>query len=324
MKRFELIYSVLSGIATDEEKDVFKAMLQNENDKKLYAEVEKLWIESSEIKNYQKTNVIKSFYLLGQKIKARKEQKRKIVLSAISGIAASLLIVFGVYWMNILIYDSDRLVKVNAPKGGHSQVTLPDGSTIWLNSDTYIEYNTDFGKDNRKIFLVGEAYFDVSKMSTPFIVNANNLLDVQVHGTRFNVMAYPEQEIIETTLEEGKVSLKSKEQDSIERLLKPGQWMRYNGQKHSYVLKEVNTDTYCDWVDGKLILREEPLAQLMLRLEKVYDVDIFIDKSLEIEDFHFNGVFENVPIEKIVEAIASAAGLDYEIDPNGITLKKNN
>lgn len=322
---FNIIIPILTEEHTSEEKDAFENWhISSKHNQKLFSSYKRIWEEASYKQEYNQFDKYTAFQKMMNKSGRRiiKREYKQRIIGAISGIAATLILVFGISWMTTFIKDTGDIVKINVPKGDHSQVMLPDGSTIWMNSDSYIEYSTDFGKENRNIHLVGEAFFDVEKQTIPFIVNANEKLDVTVLGTRFNVMAYPNQEMIETTLEEGSISMKLNEKDTKERLLKPGQWGGVNTKTGKYEIKDVNPIIFRDWLDGKIILREESLIQLVRRLERWYDIKIEIDKSLANESLHFNATFENVASEQVIKAIASAGNFTYEISNGIITLKR--
>lgn len=160
------------------------------------------------------------------------------------------------------------------PKGGEYKLVLSDGTKIWMNSHSKLKYPVAFGHKQRRVFLEGEAFFDVAKDSlSPFIVSVNNF-DVKVLGTSFNVSAYNRDETIKTTLVEGKVNIKDKIWKNTSLLLPNDQFIfnKANGENKKI---KVNTNLYTSWKDGRFVFEQERLDEIMLRLSRWYDIEVF-------------------------------------------------
>lgn len=169
--------------------------------------------------------------------------------------------------------ESDAVVynKLEIPRGGEFCLTLSDGTRVWLNSETSIQYPVVFGTKERRVFIQGEAYFEVAKdTKKPFTVQFMSSL-VTVLGTSFNIRAYPEEKQSQTTLAEGSVRIYS---PGSSILLKPGEQAEVNALSGEMVKKEVEIKTFTSWKDGRFVFEQEPLENIMRTLERWYDIRV--------------------------------------------------
>lgn len=170
-------------------------------------------------------------------------------------------------------------------KGAEFSIMLSDGTQVWLNADSRLKYPVTFSKDGvRRVYLQGEAYFDVSADENhPFVVTAAST-DITVYGTEFNIHARTD-DYVRTTLVKGAVSV-SVEGDTCQTCLTPGQTAKVNLQDGSITLKEEPIELYVGWKQGKYYFEEIPLKDLFAELSLWYDVEVvFTDESLEHECF---------------------------------------
>ncbi len=169
--------------------------------------------------------------------------------------------------------ESDAVVynKLEIPRGGEFCLTLSDGTRAWLNSETSIQYPVVFGAKERRVFIQGEAYFEVAKdAKKPFTVQFMSS-SVTVLGTSFNIRAYPEEKQSQTTLAEGSVRIYS---PGSSMLLKPGEQAEVNALSGEMVKKEVEVKTFTSWKDGRFVFEQEPLENIMRTLERWYDIRV--------------------------------------------------
>ena len=170
-------------------------------------------------------------------------------------------------------------------KGAEFSIMLSDGTQVWLNADSRLKYPVTFSKNGvRRVYLQGEAYFDVSADENhPFVVTAAST-DITVYGTEFNIHARTD-DYVRTTLVKGAVSV-SVEGDTCQTCLTPGQTAKVNLQDGSITLKEEPIELYVGWKQGKYYFEEIPLKELFAELSLWYDVEVvFTDDSLEHECF---------------------------------------
>lgn len=210
-----------------------------------------------------------------------------------------------------------------APKGSISEVMLPDGSHIFLNSGSTLKYSVGDSIGKREIFLNGEAWFQVAKIKTrPFLVHTSSYI-VTVTGTTFNVKAYPEEKEVVTTLVEGSVAVDRSEESTNESrtILKKGQQLVYNKVSDKVSVGEVNTRMYTAWKDNKLVFVNMKLKDLALLLERRYGVDIEIADP-GIMDYHYDGTFKNETILEVLEILKHTLPVEYKIEGQNIVIQK--
>jgi ferric-dicitrate binding protein FerR (iron transport regulator) len=194
--------------------------------------------------------------------------------------------------------------ETHVPRGEKSQLLLPDGSKVWLNSESKISYPSNFMDGNRQIKLKGEAYFEVAKSEgKSFTVNTNDY-DIRVLGTKFNVMAYSDFGRTETSLIEGKIEI----QKGIETFsVIPGQKLIYTNNHFS--IEETNTKQTSKWKDDIFDFDQITFKELIVRLERWYDVDIVII-SPELNGILYSGIFKN---EETIWQILSTLQLSHPV-----------
>jgi len=178
--------------------------------------------------------------------------------------------------------SSDQLNTLTIPKGGQYQLTLPDGTRVYLNSASSLTYPTKFAGKDRKVTLSGEAYFEVAKNpKMPFIVNVSNKQQIQVLGTHFNVEAYTDERLINTTLLEGSVKILYKNKQAI---LKPGQ-VAINSMGTDLDIKPADIDEAMAWKNGLFIFNNENITSVMKKISRWYDVEVVFKGNMENVNF---------------------------------------
>lgn len=180
---------------------------------------------------------------------------------------------------------------LRVPRGGEYQLILGDSTVVWLNSETQLTYPVNFSQTERKVELIGEAYFEVAKdKARPFVV-VSNQQEVKVLGTAFNISAYPNEEKVFTTLAEGSVEVSVPGDDNkLKRteVIKQNQQLVYGRTSNSVELIEVNSYLYTSWKDGRFVFRNEPLVSIMNTLSRWYDIDVRFEEK-DIEEIKFTG-----------------------------------
>lgn len=179
---------------------------------------------------------------------------------------------------SVLLQQADKNIKLtlSTPKGGQYQITLPDGTKVWLNAASKLSYPKFFSGVQRMVELDGEAYFEVArKEKQPFIVKTSKE-QVEVLGTHFNVNSYAEEEISKVALAEGKVSVRL--QNDQFKVLNPGQQSVVKAQQ--VWVEQVNIDEVIAWKNGEFMFNNEALSSAVRQLERWYDIDIEVDPAL--------------------------------------------
>jgi len=196
--------------------------------------------------------------------------------------------------------------EIVVPMGQMTQVNLPDGSKVWLNSGSVFKYPTEFDRSARQVYIDGEAFMEVAKNKRkPFVVNTKKF-SVEVLGTSFNVSAYSTENSANVTLVEGSVLL-CPEDKKWSKNLTPGQSAMMEDGKMPEI-REVNTDFYTTWKNGKIVFRKEILEEIARKLERWYNVEIkFKDESLKT--LKFSGTFlKNKPIDQVFTSLSIMDG----------------
>ncbi len=235
-----------------------------------------------------------------------------------------------------------------APKGSRSVITLADGSVVWLNSGTKLRYRRNFGKANRDLYLEGEAYFIVAKnQQIPFTVKTTDIR-VTATGTSFNIKAYIEENVVETTLETGEVRIETliksaNKPESSTVILKPNQKAIFvkaskditinQSQQKSQMARNdpdvkkkpltlridslVDTKLTTSWKDSRWIFRSEKLSNLSPILERRYDISVIFRDSV-LRSYRFTGTLKEESLEQVLNAICLASPIRYEINNNQV------
>lgn len=202
----------------------------------------------------------------------------------------------------------------SAPAGSKTQVTLPDGSKVWLNGGSSLAYTNQFNNDNRRVELHGEAYFEVQKhQGKPFTVHTQGY-DVTVKGTKFNVSAYDNDPISTTTLMEGKVELSDGKQNLS---LAPGDAVQLD--KATGQLQRYATDGFADgWRSGRLMYPDITLEQFGRVLNRQYNVNVHL-ANRQCANMRISVMLQNnETIDEVASALTRITG--HNITRNGDTL----
>lgn len=256
--------------------------------------------------------------------------------------AAIVLIVAGYYlWNNGNEPSSKGIASVKSTKKGtKSTLTLPDGTKVWINSDSKIIYDELFDQSTRVVELSGEAFFDVAHdKKRPFIVRTKNI-DVKVLGTVFNVRAYPAERNTQATLLSGSIEMHLKTQKDRVILLKPNEKIvvknfntvqkkvgDINLEEPEIILTKViqnptdSSTVETRWVKNTIVFSNDELKNIAHTLEQWYGYKINItDKKLK--EKRLSGVFENKSISEVLEALKLVAEFDYRMVGDTITIIK--
>lgn len=216
-----------------------------------------------------------------------------------------------------IIAEETSLNTLIVPKGKRSSLTLSDGTKVWINSGTTLQFPTQFDSEKREIRVEGEIFIDVVKDKTrPFYVNTNRMI-IDVVGTRFNVSAYNEDVEHAVVLVEGCVDICI---DSEKARLSPNQ--RLAASMGEISVKEVDVNNYISWKEGYLQFTSEPLTDILKRLSRYYDIPIHYDKNCAV--LKCNGklvLFDN--IKEVLETISNTIPIRFQIEGTEISVQKH-
>lgn len=200
------------------------------------------------------------------------------------------------------------------PPGKRERITLPDSSEVWVNSGTLLLYPSAFIGQSREVYIVGEGYFKVRKRPEQSFIVRTKAMQAQVLGTEFNISAYPDQEKITTTLEEGSLKILPDDPLVAPCILKPNEQLIYIPSHGKTDVRQVVASDFSDWKEGGLLFNNDSFDDILKALERVYDVRIHLRTSAYHSDrltIHFN---KHESLENIMMLIKEMIpGLEYQI-----------
>ncbi|MCH7657371.1 MAG: FecR family protein [Bacteroidetes bacterium] len=378
----EKIIKYLLGETSEKESTLVNQWLnENEKNRKYFSEIEFVWKTSGIAQNIEQNDVEKDRKIFIQKIgelpdkettKSSEPVRRSLQLFRSSEglnyyhwlrIAAIFILAFCLSWtvfyfMNRKPYTGSLAYnQIITAKGQKSQIILSDGTKVWLNSETTLKYPSAFNEMKREVFLEGEAFFEVKKKGNkiPFVVKTSEI-DIKVLGTSFNVMAYPDEETIETTVVKGSVciirkGLKSSPDQNI--ILKPNQKVTLLKKGSRVILSEIETEKptlikstkaiqpispsekvqilisrkvdielHTAWKDDRLIFQSETFENICYKLERWYDVKIHV-RNEELKKYRYTGKFvHKETINQVLEILNLTTPINYTFKQNDLFIDK--
>lgn len=216
--------------------------------------------------------------------------------------------------------DEIRFNELEVPRGGEYKVRLADGTLVYLNSATRMKYPVKFDEKERKVYLSGEAYFEVAKdPERPFFVEMEGV-EVRVYGTSFNVNTHQKGNI-QTVLVKGSIGVKVLS-SGMESMIRPGQMAEFKQGNTKVDVKDVNVAVYTDWKDGIFRFENQRLEDILTVLSNWYDVDVFY-QTVSVKELHFSGYMERYKdVSVILEAITLSTGVTFSIQGKTIIVSK--
>lgn len=204
--------------------------------------------------------------------------------------------------------QNNSYAEIQCPMGVRTKFKLPDGSTGFLNSGSRLKYPVQFIGE-RKVELVGEAFFDIAhRADVPFHVNTPNL-DIKVLGTTFNVIANEDEPTEEIILQNGKVDVSSRAGKQM-AILKPNEQLTLDITKRTFTKIKVEASQYSTWKEGKLVFRNENMQQVARRLSRWYNAEVVVDDHL-LNDYTFHATFIDEPLDEVMKLLSITTPLSF-------------
>lgn len=374
---YELIGKFISGEITPEERQQLSTWLnESEEHRNLFAGIQRFESYSRTYNDIQGVNVSLAKELTWYKINKANRLKeefrseindnvKRFYRRRILKYAASILVVAGATsWLYLGLFKTktvtpNAITQVNVPKGSRTNLTLADGTSVWLNAGSVLKYDNNFNKKDRVVYLEGEAFFDVTKNAKkPFYVKTSDI-SMKVLGTSFNVKSYHEEGTIQTTLVTGSVVIEKNDAQKNDNkvILKPNQKAIFFKKQEKLVVDEiinqqvaskvekkslsvesitsnaspkkeeiliadkVNIEQDVSWKDGYLIIKQEPLENLAVKLARRYDV-VFKFQSEDIKKYRYTGKISDLTLEQVLNAIKFSSPIDYKVDKKLVIISK--
>ncbi len=322
-----------------QEKDLIKYIKgeSNSGEKKLVLE----WIRKDKI-NQKRYSDLKAKYVVSgldsaqtpnlqrayRSFSTKKNRKTKVFYKSVAAIAAAMILPLMI-WQSYIYFGNDKLivdseftgnsnVSITTKHGDQKTIRLDDGSIISLNANSRLIYPKKFTDSIRKVILIGEAFFDIKRdVKKPFIVHTKHL-KVKVLGTSFNVKSYPKDEKIETTLVTGRVEV-LQEKIKTPIILKPSQRAVFDKKKSKFKVDNVDSKNILAWQEGKLVFDKTPLKQVILDLNRMYNIEFVIESDTLLQ-YEYTGEFDNLKLEEVLELIKISSPINYKYVNNKVML----
>ena len=330
---FELISRKLSGESTTEELDELETMLSSDADAAArFKLVQQYWNQHDHTDEHF---VEDAFQKLVPKLnapvqelpKSRNRPNNNFLLAVAA--AASVILIAGsvlVAKRNTNSFLSGNgngsLVEKKNIKGVKSFVTLADGTRIWLNADTKIQYPKQFTGNTREVYLSGEAFFEVARNVTrPFIIHLENGT-VKVLGTSFNIRAYDNEKSIEASVASGKVAFipkynTGKKEDTI--FLTGDNKLRYLLTKKQVIVESTVSRDDIAWIGGKLVFKAMSFEEIGAELERSFGKKIVFDSD-SARFFRLTGSFQNNSLDEILFYLSKSTEFGYKINNDEVII----
>lgn len=259
---------------------------------------------------------------VNQKIGYVKERISKITLHRrivrIAAVLIPLFLIAGGY----LYYNQspNKQIEISVAYGNTRHLILPDSSEIWVNAGSSIRYPETFKKNQRLVYLEGEAYFSVKKDHTkPFIVKTRQL-SVKVLGTKFNVKAYPDDESITTTLTSGKVEVSTPSREN--RILKPNEQLTYNINTAAMNIEHVSPNETNAWMAGDIIFLDSSFKEIIHTLERRFNITIANKTGIPESKRYTVKFLKGETPNEILNILKDVVGFTYQRQGTNIILDK--
>ncbi|WP_446785027.1 FecR family protein [Macellibacteroides fermentans] len=312
-----LILRYFTGEITAEERsNVEKWISESEQNRKLAKDIYYLYFAVDTLYTMKSVDSMQAL----KNVKKRAEKRKTgTIFTWIQRVAAILFIPLLLSTVfSKLKKEPIEYMEIRTTPGMVASVNLPDGSVVWLNSDSYLRHPVKFTGKTREVNLIGEAYFKVNRNEKlPFFVNTKENLRVEVLGTEFNVDAYDDNQYVSTTLLSGSVKLNYKGSNNQEKniVMQPGQKIYYDELSKTIAVSQPFLPSEVAWKEGKIILRNTSLEETLKMLSKRFNVS-FVLKNKALKDNYFTGTFDKQQLPRILEHLRISSNIRYRIiDP---------
>lgn len=289
---------------------------------------EELWVSSAVADDTQQYDVDQAFERFRKRTGLDQSGKQSYKWYWTWSVAAVAIVLLGLitvtaYWQGSRQIQSNFSdIVVEAPLGSKTKLTLPDGSTVWLNAGSKMIYSQGFGVSDRRLAFQGEGYFEVEKNDEmPFLVQTHDV-NVTVVGTKFNFRNYPEDEEAVVELLEGKVALENQLKEESVRYLSPNEKMVLHKATGKMDITSAKVKEATLWTENILLFDEDLLPDIVRELERSYHVQIEIENE-DLKQTRFYGQFNLLEqnIYEVLDMLVETGRLEYQEKDKVIYLK---
>lgn len=317
---WDLIIRKLRQTTTAADERLFADWMEEESHEALFAELAALWQKIQQRSGNYTPDAGFYWQELSRRMQAAgKPAPRRRRLPGLWRYvaAASLLLLVALsatFYLGQRLSHTEALEQTYTNLNGKSKMNLPDGSEVWLDTRSSLAYATDFLSDTRAVEVSGQAYFDVAHdAGRPFVVRAGGV-EVIVHGTRFNVEAFPEADDVFVSLLEGSVELSTSKE---KRFLSPGEMATFDKRNQQLTIERGDVHFQSSWAQDNLMFKEKPLGYVCHSLSRWYHTEIRLSPELS-DRYLYTFTLRNEPLEEILRLMARINPIRYSFDEHNV------
>jgi transmembrane sensor len=325
----ELLPSWFDGTINAEGKEKVEQWKEaSEENRQIYAGFLRAWEGIEQLKRMKNYDAEKALIQVNSKLTAQKKYRFTDIFQKVAAVLFLPLIITTILFsIDKSQKEKDSFVAWNTieiPAGMRSEFWLPDSTKVYLSSKTTLSYPMEFSNSIREIKLSGEAYFEVAEdREMPFIVNTGRI-NIEVTGTEFIATNYDHEGLTEIALLNGSINLFQGDYFTTKKditQLKPGEKAIYKENTTNLIVEQINAEKYTAWKAGILMFREDPLPEVVRRLNRWYNVDIQLEGP-ELKDWTYTATFEDESLIQVLELLKISAPVDYTIKQREIKTDK--
>jgi len=285
-----------------------------------FSQLQKTWDSYPLLQEMEQYNAFEALRKVNERIREKETRQWAVSFQRIAAILLFPLLAYS----GFLIFKNNSLKELpkaeivwqtlSTPPGVKSRFFLPDSSEVWLNSSSSVTYPVVFSGSTRMIKVTGEAFLDVRENEDqPFVVDLGKI-NVKVLGTQFDVVNFENEQQTDVILVSGSISLVqgTGREEKIMASLRPGDMAVFGTQNNTLEIKSVKTEKYTAWTEGKLIFREDPMDEVVRKLNRWFNVNIEVADP-GIYEYIYTATFRDESIDQILELLTISAPIRYQV-----------
>lgn len=320
-----LLHKFRSGDITPAEFQDLRIRIDAISDVELKHLLEAEWEEfedHSPLSEEKMKTLYEGLHIRSEEVKPRFTLKRywmQIAASLLLLIAGSLTVLTFMQ-QNEINALAEQNVVIRSGDYGKSLVTLPDGTIVHLNAKSSLTYSQDFGRNDRKVALSGEGFFEVKKDTEKKFTVGTGYMDIAVLGTKFNVYAYETKDIVEMSLVEGSVDVTTSRPPYQSIRVKPNEKVVYNKRTGNLLHERTSNKLETAWINKELVFRSERLEDVFRCLSRKFAITFSVDDETLLNDV-YTGTFDDENVESIMRVLKFHYNFKYTNEDGVISIQ---
>lgn len=320
-----LLHKFRSGDITPAEFQDLRTRMDGISDVELKHFLEAEWEEFEDhtpLSEEKMRTLYEGLHIRSEEVKPRFTLKRywmQIAASLLLLIAGSLTVLTFMQ-RNEINALAEQNVVIRSGDYGKSLVTLPDGTIVHLNAKSSLTYSQDFGRNDRKVALSGEGFFEVKKDTEKKFTVGTGYMDITVLGTKFNVYAYEAKDIVEMSLVEGSVDVTTSRPPYQSIRVKPNEKVVYNKRTGNLLHERTSNKMETAWINKELVFRSERLEDVFRCLSRKFAVTFSVDDEALLNDV-YTGTFDDENVESIMRVLKYHYNFKYTNEDGVISIQ---